>query len=71
MCTSFVALAFNAQVHSFVYIICLDFLFYLFFLFNIFFSWKAPMDKKEVTEIIPFEVVTSWPDVIRRDPREL
>ena len=29
------------------------------------------MDKKEVTEIIPFEVVTSWPDVIRRDPREL
>lgn len=71
MCTSFVALAFNAQVHSFVYIICLDFLFYLFSLFNIFFLGKRPWIKKEVTEIIPFEVVTSWPDVIRRDPREL
>jgi len=36
-----------------------------------FFFGKRPWIKKEVTEIIPFEVVTSWPDVIRRDPREL
>lgn len=51
----------------FYFILCLDFLFYLFFFFNIFFSWKAPMDKK----IVPFKIVTSWPEVIRRDPREL
>lgn len=71
MCTSFVAVAFNAQVHSFIYILCLIFFFIYSFSLIFFFLGKRPWIQKEVTEIIPFEVVTSWPDVIRRDPREL
>ena len=64
-----VALAFNAQVQNTLLFTSFALIFFFIYSFSLifFFSWKAPMDKK----IVPFKIVTSWPEVIRRDPREL